>query len=90
LPYPPFGLPISEFGWSSSPFDSELYQVLKTSILKGRAFPMARLWRLVEKCLIDALTDIRSEVLREPESRPDAIVEAHLKGWAQRLKLTFE
>jgi multiple sugar transport system substrate-binding protein len=89
LLYPLSGLPISEDGWSSPPFDSELYQVFKASIQKGRGFPTARLWGLVEKRLTDVFTDIWTEVQREPEARLDTIVETHLVNLARRLQLSL-
>ncbi len=89
LLYPWFGLPISEDGWSTPPFDSEIYQVFKASIQKGRGFPTVQLWGLVEKRLTDVLTDIWGEVLREPEQRLDAIVETHLNNLARRLQLSL-
>jgi multiple sugar transport system substrate-binding protein len=89
LLYPWFGLPINESGWSTPPFDSEIYQVFKASIQKGRGFPTVQLWGLVEKRLTDVLTDIWGEVLREPEQRLDAIVETHLNNLGRRLQLSL-
>jgi len=89
LLYPWFGLPINESGWSIPPFDSEIYQVFKTSIQKGRVFPTAQLWGLVEKRLTDAITDIWGEVLLEPEERVDVIVETYLTNLGRRLQLSL-
>ena len=88
--YPWFGLPISENGWTDPPFDSELYQVFKTSLQKGRGFPTARLWGLVEKRLMDTYSDIWAEVLKAPESQLDTIVETRLNNLAHRLQLSME
>jgi multiple sugar transport system substrate-binding protein len=90
LLYPWFGLPISEDGWSNSPFDSNIYQAFKTAIQKGHGFPTVRLWGLVEKRLTDILANIWTEVLKNPESPPDKIVETQLKALARRLQLTLE
>jgi multiple sugar transport system substrate-binding protein len=90
LLYPWFGLPISEDSWSISPFNLGLYPILKDAIMKGRGFPPVRLWGLVEKRLTDTLTEIWAEVLKEPESHSDEIVETQLKGLSQRLQLTLE
>jgi multiple sugar transport system substrate-binding protein len=90
LLYPWFGLPISEDRWSISPFNFGLYPILKEAIMKGRGFPSVRLWGLVEKRLTDTMTEIWAEVLKETESHSDEIVEAQLKGLAQRLQLTLE
>ncbi len=87
--YPQSGLPISENGWTYPPFDSGLYQVFKTSLQKGRGFPTARLWGLVEKRLTDVFTDIWTEVQKEPEARLDTIVETHLVNLAHRLQLSL-
>jgi hypothetical protein len=67
-----------------------LYPIFKDAIMKGRGFPPVRLWGLVEKRLTDTLTEIWAEVLKEPESHSDEIVETQLKGLAQRLQLTLE
>ena len=90
LLHPWFGLPISEDGWFNPPFDSDIYQVFRTSIQKGRGFPTAWLWGLVEKRLTDTLADIWGEALKEPDLPSDAIVEAHLSELAHRLRLTLE
>lgn len=88
--YPRSGLPISEEGWSSPLFDSEIYQVFKTSLQRGRGFPTARLWGLVEKRLTDAFSDIWAQVLNEPEERLDEIVDTYLTNLANRLQLSLE
>jgi multiple sugar transport system substrate-binding protein len=88
--YPWFGLPIRENGWNNPSFDSKLYQVFKTSLLKGRGFPTARLWGLVEKRLMDVYSDIWAEVLKAPESQLDTIVETRLNNLAHRLQLSLE
>jgi multiple sugar transport system substrate-binding protein len=90
LLYPWFGLPISEDGWSTPPFNSEIYQVFRKSIQVGRGFPTARLWGLVEKRLTDTLADIWADIVRQPGRPLASIVEAHLTGLARRLKLTLE
>jgi multiple sugar transport system substrate-binding protein len=87
--YPWFGLPVSEKDWSTPPFDSQIYQILKAAIAKGRSFPNSRLWGLVEKRLTDTVADIWIEVLREPAAPPDAIIEAHFQDLADRLRLSF-
>ena len=88
--YPQSGLPISEEGWSNPPFDSEIYQVFKTSLQRGRSFPTVRLWGLVEKRLTDAYSDIWAQVLNEPEERLDEIVDTYLTNLANRLQLSLE
>ena len=88
--YPWFGLPISEDGWQSSPFDSEIYQSFKTGIQRGRSFPTAGLWGLVEKRLTDTLADIWVEILKGVDTDPNTIVESNLTGLARRLQLTLE
>ena len=90
LVYPWFGLPISENGWSNPPFDTDIYQVFRTAIKKGRGFPTTLLWGLVEKRLTDTLADIWVELLREPDTSSDAIVENHLNELARRMKLTLD
>jgi multiple sugar transport system substrate-binding protein len=90
LLYPRFGLPISENGWCNPPFDSDIYQVFRTAIQKGRGFPTTWLWGLVEKRLTDTLADIWVELLKGPGLSLDAIVEAHLNGLARHLQLTLE
>jgi multiple sugar transport system substrate-binding protein len=87
--YPASGLPISEKGWANPPFDSELFQVFKVSIQKGRALPSVPLWGLVEKRLTDVLADIWTEVLKAPETRLDTIVETQLTNLARRLQLSL-
>jgi ABC-type glycerol-3-phosphate transport system substrate-binding protein len=90
LLYPWFGLPISENGWSNPPFDSDVYQVFRSAIQKGRGFPTTWLWGLVEKRLTDTLADIWVELLKGSDLSSDAIVETHLNGLARHLQLTLE
>jgi multiple sugar transport system substrate-binding protein len=89
LLYPWFGLPISEEDWINPPFDTEIYQVFRAAIQKGRGFPTARLWGLVEKRLTDAYSDIWADVLTTPESQLDTIVEGRLNNLARRLQLSL-
>jgi multiple sugar transport system substrate-binding protein len=86
--YPLCGLPISDNAWANPPFDSGLYPVFKEAMQKGRGF-RGQLWGLVEKRLTDAYSNIWANVLKAPESSSDAIVEAQLKGLANRLRLTL-
>jgi multiple sugar transport system substrate-binding protein len=87
--YPWFGLPVDEDEWINPPFDSDIYQVLKKAIQNGRGFPHALSWGLVEKRLSDMLADIWTEILKEPLSDLDDIVEAHLVDLANRLELSM-
>lgn len=89
LIFPQFGLPVRQSAWVDPPFDTEPYQILMRSIQKGRGFPSGQLWGLVEKRLSDIFANIWSVILKEPELPPDAIIEAQLKGLANRLRLTL-
>ncbi len=89
LIYPQFGLPVRKSTWNNPPFNTEHYQVLKETIEKGRSFPTGQLWGLVEKRLTDVLGDIWINILRDGNTDPAVIIDAQLKGLANRLRLTL-
>jgi multiple sugar transport system substrate-binding protein len=89
LLHPWFGLPVCEDDWSNPPFNSQILQVFRQAIQKGRGFPTSRLWGLVEKRLTDTVGDIWIDVLNGPSGPLDQIIETHLHDLADRLQLSM-
>jgi multiple sugar transport system substrate-binding protein len=89
LLHPWFGLPVCEDDWSNPPFNTQIFQVFKSAIQKGRGFPTSRLWGLVEKRLTDTVGDIWVDVLNKPSGLMDTIIETHLHDLADRLQLSM-
>ncbi len=88
--YPLYGLPLSEIGWSFPPFNLGQYQAFKQAFLHGRTFPGQHLWGLIEKRLIDVLAQAWEDVLSQPETQWDAVVENYITGLAERLQLSLK
>jgi multiple sugar transport system substrate-binding protein len=59
------------------------------ALIKGRSYPTAALWGLIEDKLTDAVLQIWSEVLSDPEIDLDATLRRHLEPLAMRLNLTM-
>ena len=86
--FPLYGLPISESAWENPPFNSGFYPIFKNAMKEGRGFK-GHLWGLVEKRLTDEFSDIWAEILNQPESSSDIIVETHIKSLGNRLRVTL-
>ena len=84
--HPWLGLPIKEHDWRSPILNTDIFQVFKESILKGRTFPHSQLWGLVEKRLTDTFAEIWAEVINAPSGDLDMLVENRIKELAARLQ----
>jgi multiple sugar transport system substrate-binding protein len=68
---------------------AEMGKYLQQSLTKGRSFPSAPLWQVIEARLADTLAATWGEALKAPDSNWDAILDDRLNRLAQRLSLTL-
>jgi multiple sugar transport system substrate-binding protein len=75
---------------SEPPFtDDPAHQVMARALRAGRAFPLFARWGLIEDSLVDALGQIWTDILGNPNPDVEAIVQRQLEPLARRLNLTL-
>jgi len=65
------------------------WKVMRQAVLSGRAFSTEQLWGLIETRLTDLLPIIWEQVLAEPETNVDEILDQYIPGLARRLSMTL-
>ncbi len=88
--YPAFGLPVRPEQWNRPPFTTEPYRLFATAIRCGRSFPVGSLWGLVEKRLVDALSEIWEAIADRSVEEIDSIIRSRVESLAYRLRLALE
>ncbi len=88
--YPLFGLPVRLQQWKQPPFDTEPYRLFLTAIQRGRFFSTSSLWGLVEKRLVEAISDIWEAIADRPAVEAEAIIRTQIETLAYRLRLALE
>lgn len=88
--YPALGLPIRPKQWEKPLFTTQPYRPFATAIRSGRSLPVGSLWGLVEKRLVDALTEIWDLTADRSIAEIDAIVRNRIETLAYRLRLALE
>lgn len=88
--YPAFGLPVRPAWWNKPPFTAEPYHPFVTAIRRGRSLPVGSLWGLVEKRLVDALSEIWEAIADRSTAEIDAIIRNRVESLAYRLRLALE
>jgi len=66
-----------------------LWQIAVDGLKTGRTFPVARSWGLIEDRLTNELAELWDDVLRDPDSDPDAAISRRLIPLANRLDLAL-
>lgn len=72
------------------PFTTEpFWQVAAEGLYRGRAFPVARLWGMVEDRITDLFCQLWRDLLAEPTANLDLLLKQHLAHLAHRLELAL-
>lgn len=88
--YPSAGLPTRLTDLEDARYLSDpRWRVMHESLLKGQAFPTEQLWGLIESRLTDLLPIIWEQILTEPQTPIETILEQFIAPLAHRLSLTL-
>lgn len=71
-------------------FSNDHYRPFAVAIRRGRSLPLGSLWGLVEKRLVDALSEIWEEIADRSPEEAEAIVTRRVEALAYRLRLALE